>query len=40
MNKPPLLLLENLAVVGKNPPGKPADEGVNAWIKEMHREIG
>ena len=35
MNKPTLISLENLVVVGKNPPGKPADEGGNAWIKEI-----
>jgi hypothetical protein len=35
MNEPPLLSLENLIVVGKNPPGKPTDECGNAWIKEI-----
>ena len=35
MNEPTLIALENLVVVGKNPPGKPADEGGNAWIKEI-----
>ena len=35
MNEPTLISLENLVVVGKNPPGKPADEGGNAWIKEI-----
>ena len=35
MNEPTLISLENLVVVDKNPPGKPADEGGNAWIKEI-----
>jgi hypothetical protein len=39
MNKPRLIFLENLVVIGKNPPGKPADEGGNALIKEI-RENG
>ena len=34
MNEPTLILLE-IVVVDKNPPGKPADEGGNAWIKEI-----
>jgi len=33
MNEPPLLSINNHVIVGKNPPGKWADEGGTAWIR-------
>ena len=35
MNKPPLLSINNHVIVGKNPPGKRANEGGNAWIRSI-----
>jgi len=32
---PLLLSLNDLVVMGKNPPGKHADEGRNAWIRSI-----
>ena len=35
MNDPQLLSIHNLVFVEKNPPGKRADEGRNAWIRNI-----
>ena len=35
MNEPQLLSIHNLVFVDKNPPGKQADEGGNAWIRNI-----
>jgi hypothetical protein len=35
MNEPQLLSINNLVFVDKNPPGKRADEGGNAWIRSI-----
>ena len=35
MNEPQLLSIHNLVFVDKNPPGKSADEGGNAWIRNI-----
>ena len=35
MNKPQLFSISNLVFLDKNPPGKRADEGGNAWIRSI-----
>ncbi len=35
MNEPQLLSIHNLVFVDKNPPGKCADKGGNAWIRNI-----
>ena len=37
MNESPLISLYNHDVVGKNTPGKHADEGGNAWTRRIDK---